>query len=111
VRLHRKLSGDVFNFLVRRLGVPEVSDTQCGFKLFRSAAAQALFGELRTEGFGFDVEVLLLARRRGYRVTEVAINWIDQPGSKVGVITDGPRMLVQILAARRRLARTGETRR
>jgi dolichyl-phosphate beta-glucosyltransferase len=110
VRLHRKLSGDVFNFLVRRLGVREVSDTQCGFKLFRGAAAEALFGELRTEGFGFDVELLLLARRRGYRVTEVAINWADQPGSKVGVLTDGPRMLFQILAARRRLARTGETR-
>ena len=109
VRLHRKLSGDVFNFLVRRLGVPEVSDTQCGFKLFRGAAAEALFGELRTEGFGFDVELLLLARRRGYRVTEVAINWADQPGSKVGVLTDGPRMLVQILAVRRRLARTRET--
>ena len=110
VRLHRKLSGDIFNFLVRRLGVREISDTQCGFKLFRGAAAEALFGELRTEGFGFDVELLLLACRRGYRVTEVAINWADQPGSKVGVLTDGPRMLVQILAARRRLARTGETR-
>ncbi|MBF8288528.1 MAG: Glycosyl transferase, family 2 [Candidatus Rokubacteria bacterium] len=110
VRLHRKLSGDVFNFLVRRLGVPEVSDTQCGFKLFRGAAAEELFGELRTEGFGFDVELLLLARRRGYRVTEVAINWADQPGSKVGVLTDGPRMVMQVLAARLRLARTGETR-
>jgi dolichyl-phosphate beta-glucosyltransferase len=56
------------------------------------------------------VELLLLARRRGFRVVEVAINWADQPGSKVGVLRDGPRMLVQILAARRRLARTGETR-
>jgi hypothetical protein len=40
----------------------------------------------------------------------VAINWADQPGSKVGVLTDGPRMVMQILAARRRLSRTGETR-
>jgi len=110
VRLHRKLSGEVFNFLVRRMGVPDISDTQCGFKLFRGAAAEALFGELRTDGFGFDVEMLLLARRRGYRVAEVAINWADQPGSKVGVFRDGPRMLAQILAARRRLARTSETR-
>jgi len=110
VRLHRKLSGDIFNFLVRRLGVPGISDTQCGFKLFRSAAAEALFRELRTEGFAFDVELLLLARRRGYRVTEVAINWSDQPGSKVGVLMDGPRMLAQILATRWRLAGTGEVR-
>ena len=109
VLLHRKLSGDVFNFLVRRLGVPGISDTQCGFKLFRGAVAQVLFEDLRTEGFAFDVELLLLARRRAYRVTEVAINWADQPGSKVGVLTDGPRMVMQILAARRRLSRTGET--
>ena len=107
VRLHRKLSGDVFNFLVRRLGVPEICDTQCGFKLFRGAAAEALFGELRTEGFGFDVELLLLARRRGYRVAEVAINWADQPGSKVGVLKDGPRMFAQIVRARMRVGRGG----
>ncbi len=106
VRLHRQLSGELFNFLVRRLGVPSIRDTQCGFKLFRGAAADTLFGELRTDGFGFDVELLLLAGRRGYRVAEVAINWADRPGSKVAVWKDGPRMLAQILAARRRLARS-----
>jgi dolichyl-phosphate beta-glucosyltransferase len=110
VRTHRKLSGEIFNFLVRRLGVPDVRDTQCGFKLFRGDAAEALFGELRTEGFGFDVEMLLLARRRGYRVAEVAINWADQPGSKVGVLKDGPRMLAQIVRARARVGRGGRTR-
>ena len=111
VRLHRQLSGDLFNLLVRRLGVPGIKDTQCGFKLFRAAAADTLFGELRTDGFGFDVELLLLARRRGYQVAEVAINWADQPGSKVVVWKDGPRMLAQILAARRRLAKSGRGRR
>ena len=107
VRLHRQVSGEVFNFLVRRLGVQGIKDTQCGFKLFRAAVADTLFGELKTDGFGFDVELLLLARRRGYRVTEVAINWADQPGSKVGVWRDGPRMLAQILAARRRVGQSG----
>ena len=107
VRLHRQVSGGVFNFLVRRLGVRGIKDTQCGFKLFRGAVADTLFGELKTDGFGFDVELLLLARRRGYRVTEVAINWADQPGSKVGVWRDGPRMLAQILAARRRVGQSG----
>ena len=110
VRLHRKLSGEVFNFLVRRLGVPGIADTQCGFKLFRAAAAAALFGELETAGFGFDVELLLRARRRGYRVAEVAINWADQPGSKVGVLKDGPGMLLQIIAARRRVGRADRRR-
>jgi dolichyl-phosphate beta-glucosyltransferase len=105
VRLHRKLSGHVFNFLVRRLGVASVVDTQCGFKLFRGPVADALFPLLATDGFGFDVELLMLAERRGFRVAEVPINWTDQPGSKVGVLREGPRMLYEALAARRRLAR------
>jgi dolichyl-phosphate beta-glucosyltransferase len=53
--------------------------------------------------FGFDVEVLLLARARGWRIAEVAVNWSDQPGSKSGVLTDGPRMLREILLARLRI--------
>jgi len=108
VLLHRKLSGEIFNFFARRMGVGDVTDTQCGFKLFRGAVAERLFGELQTDGFGFDVELLLLARRRGYRVAEVAINWADQPGSKVDVLRDGPRMLAQIVRARIRLARRGK---
>ena len=104
VRLHRKLSGHVFNFLLRRLGVAPVLDTQCGFKLFRGAVAAALFPQVTTDGFGFDVELLMLARRRGFRIAEVAVNWADQPGSKVRVLREGPRMLYEVLAARRRLA-------
>jgi dolichyl-phosphate beta-glucosyltransferase len=104
VRLHRKLAGYVFNFTSRCLGVSGVVDTQCGFKLFRGTVAEALFREVRTDGFGFDVELLLLAQRRGYRIVEVPINWADQPGSKVGVLKDGPRMLLDIARARARLA-------
>ena len=107
VRIHRKVSGEIFNFFARRMGAGDVTDTQCGFKLFRGAVAEALFGELETTGFGFDVELLMLARRRRYRVIEVAINWADQPGSKVEVLRDGPRMLAQIVRARIRLARRG----
>jgi len=109
-RTHRKLSGQVWSRLVRALGVSGVVDTQCGFKLFRGPVADDLFRPLRTEGFGFDVELLLLARRRGYRIVEVPINWTDQPGSKVGVLKDGPRMLAQIVAARLRLALTPDPR-
>jgi dolichyl-phosphate beta-glucosyltransferase len=103
VRAHRQLSGHVFNFLLRRLGVAQVLDTQCGFKLFRGAAAAALFPLVTTDGFGFDVELLMLAGRRGFRVAEVAVNWADQPGSKVRVLREGPRMLYEVLVARRRL--------
>jgi dolichyl-phosphate beta-glucosyltransferase len=103
-RSHRVWAGRVFNWLVARLGVHGIADSQCGFKCFRAAAAEDLFRALRTDGYGFDVELLLLAQRRRYRVAEVAINWADQPGSKVRVLTDGPRMLWQILAARLRPA-------
>ena len=92
-----------FNLIVRALGVWHVTDTQCGFKLFRGEVAAELFPEVRTDGFGFDVELLLLAQRRGYRIVEVPINWVDQPGSRVSVIKEGPRMLAQVLAARLRL--------
>jgi dolichyl-phosphate beta-glucosyltransferase len=112
-RSHRKLSGQVFNFIARCLGVSAVVDTQCGFKLFRGHVADDLFPALTTDGFGFDVELVLLAQRRGYRIAEVPINWADQPGSKVGVLRDGPLMLAQIVRARVRLAvaaRPGERR-
>ena len=103
VRPHRQLVGTVFNLLVRSLGVWRVRDTQCGFKLLRGDVAADLFADLRTDGFGFDVELLLVAQRRGYRIVEVPITWIDQPGSRVSVVKEGPRMLAQVLAARLRL--------
>lgn len=105
-RPHRVLAGRVFNWLRARLGIRGIADTQCGFKLFRGAVAEDLFTHVRTRGFGFDVEVLLLAQARGYRVVEIPVNWADQPGSKVGVLTDGPRMLGQVLLARWRLGRS-----
>jgi len=103
-RWQRRLGGFVFNLAARGLGVGNVVDTQCGFKLFRSGVAEDLFGALQTDGFGFDVELLLLARRRRYRVVEVPINWADQPGSKVGVLRHAPGMLGEIVAARWRLS-------
>ncbi len=104
-RPYRVWAGRVFNWLVAVLGLRGIADSQCGFKCFRAPVAEDLFRALRTDGYGFDVELLLLAQRRGYRIAEVAISWADQPGSKVRVLTDGPRMLWQILAARFALAR------
>ena len=104
-RQHRVRAGRVFNWLVGRLGLRGVADSQCGFKCFRAPVAEDLFRSLTTDGFGFDVELLLLAQRRGYRIVEVAVNWADQPGSKVSVLADGPRMMWQILLARVAVAR------
>jgi dolichyl-phosphate beta-glucosyltransferase len=104
-RSHRVLAGRLFNGLVARLGLPDVGDSQCGFKAFTARAAEMIFGHLRTRGFGFDVELLMLARWYGLRVTEVAVNWSDKPGSKVGVLKTGPGMLWEIVRARARMAR------
>ena len=101
-RRHRVIAGRFFNWLVARLGLRGVADSQCGFKAFQGAVAQELFAPLRTRGFGFDVEVLLRAQGRGHRIVEVPVNWTDQPGSKVGVLMHGPGMLTQIALARLR---------
>ena len=104
-RSHRVAAGRVFNWLVARLGLRSVEDSQCGFKAFTAVAAERLFGRLRTRGFGFDVELLLDAQAAGYRIVEVPVNWTDQPGSKVAVVRHGPGMLWQIVKARLRMGR------
>ena len=103
--LHRRLAGRVFNSIVAWAGLAGVSDSQCGFKCFRAPAALDLFGALETSGFGFDVELLMRALQRGYRIAEVAVNWADQAGGKVGVLTHGPGMLREVLRARRLVPR------
>jgi dolichyl-phosphate beta-glucosyltransferase len=102
-RRHRVLAGRVFNGLVARIGLSDIGDSQCGFKAFTARAAEAIFSKLRTRGFGFDVELLMLARFYGFRVDEIAVNWADKPGSKVGVFKTGPGMLWEILRARLRM--------
>ena len=104
-RPHRVAAGRVFHWVTALVGLRGVVDSQCGFKAFTAAAAADLFGRLRTDGFGFDVELLLLAQRAGYRVDEVAVNWTEREGSKVGVLKDGPAMVWQIVRARLRASR------
>ena len=104
-RPHRVAAGRVFNWLVARVGLRGVADSQCGFKAFAAPAAGRLFGALSTRGFGFDVELLLRAKAAGCRVVEVPVNWADQAGSKVSVLRHGPGMLWQIMMARRRIRR------
>jgi len=82
----REGMGRVFNLLMRmETGLP-FQDTQCGFKLFETPAARAIFGRQRLDGFGFDVEVLFIAKRLGYRVLEVPVRWNDVAGTKVNML-------------------------
>jgi len=100
----RRFAGRTFHQIVRYAGVRGIVDTQCGFKLFRSAVARDLFGRMRTDGFAFDVELLLLAQASGYRIAEVPVNWTHQPGSKVRVVRDGLKMAADVVRLRMRLA-------
>jgi dolichyl-phosphate beta-glucosyltransferase len=99
-KLYRHVIGRTFHFLVERLADSGVKDTQCGFKLFHSRVAQDLFSRMRMDGFSFDVEVLVMARRRGYRVAEVPVNWVHQPGSKVRITLDSLRMAADLVRIR-----------
>jgi dolichyl-phosphate beta-glucosyltransferase len=99
-KLYRHVIGRTFHFLVEWLADGGVKDTQCGFKLFRSRAAQDLFSRMRMNGFSFDVEVLVMARQRGYRVEEVPVNWTHQPGSKVRLTLDSFRMAADLVRIR-----------
>ena len=97
---YRKVIGRVFNGLVNFLILPQIADTQCGFKMFRCEVVGELFSKMTTDGFSFDVEILYLARLKDYKIVEVPINWHDVPGSKVDIIWDSMRMLRDILKFR-----------
>jgi len=101
-RFYRRVIGRIFHGLVEMLTVPGVKDTQCGFKLFRGPVAHDLFSRMRVRGFSFDVELLMMAQRRGYRIAEVPVNWTHQPGSKVNLITDSARMFRDLFIIRGR---------
>jgi len=98
---YRRRIGRVFPLLVRLLVTRAFVDTQCGFKLYRRAAAAALFEPLRHEGFAFDVEVLVRALKRGMRVREEAVEWRNSPESTVNILRDPWKMLAALFAIRR----------
>jgi len=97
---YRHIMGRVFNFLVRLLTVPGFQDTQCGFKCFRREVAHDIFPYQTIDGWGFDVEVLFIAHKRGYRIVEVPINWYYMASSRVNPVKDTLSMLRELLRVR-----------
>ena len=97
----RHIQGRVFSNLVKWLALPGYEDTQCGFKCFRDQAARDLFQAQTFDGMSFDVEVLFIAQRRGYRIVEVPIDWYYQSESRVRLLRDPIRMLADLLTIRR----------
>ena len=98
---YRHLMGRVFNWLVRRLAVPGIHDTQCGFKCFGREAAQLVFPLQRIDGWGFDVELLYIAQRHGLPIVEVPINWYYRDDSRVRPILDTVTMVAELMQIRR----------
>ncbi len=98
--LFREWMGRAFNQAVQLLAVKGIHDTQCGFKLFRQPAAKDIFSRCKLDGFSFDFESLLIARDCGYTIAEVPIRWSHQEGSKVRLLRDGSRMLIDLIRLR-----------
>ena len=96
----RHIMGRVFNRVVQLLVVRGIEDTQCGFKAFQRPVGRDLFSMQRLTGWGFDVEILYLARRRGYRVQQLAIDWFFDPDSRVRGLSDSVTTLAEVLRIR-----------
>jgi dolichyl-phosphate beta-glucosyltransferase len=101
---HRKYLGRLFNSLVNFIVLPNIADTQCGFKLFTAKAGKFLFERQKSDGFSFDVEILYIAQRAGLKIAEVPINWTNAPGSKVNLVKDSIKMFFDIVCFRFRHA-------
>jgi len=96
----RELAGKVFNAVVRAVTGLDFTDTQCGFKAFVREHARIVFEQQRIERFGFDPEILFLAKRHGLRAIEIPVRWAHDPQTKVHVLRDSLRMLGEVLAIR-----------
>jgi dolichyl-phosphate beta-glucosyltransferase len=97
---YRHFVGRCFNLLIRLLALPGLHDTQCGFKCYPAALAEELFREQSLPGWSFDVEILFIARKRGYPIVEIPIPWYFNSESKIRVMNDSIRMGLDLLTIR-----------
>ena len=97
---YRHLGGRVINTLGRLLALPGLQDTQCGFKCFREDVAEDLFNHQTITGWSFDIELLYIARLRGYNIVEIPIPWYFNPDSRLNVVQDALQMNLDILTIR-----------
>jgi dolichyl-phosphate beta-glucosyltransferase len=98
--IYRVLMGKAFNIIVQLVLLPGIWDTQCGFKLFRGDIAHDVFAGLTTDGFGYDPEVLYLAKKKGVRIAEVPVVWRNSAPTKVNAIRSSLDMFRHVLRIR-----------
>jgi len=103
--LYRVMWSRLCNQVIQRSLVPRVLDTQCGFKAFTAEAARNLFASATIDGWAFDLEILALARRRGFAIEEVGIEWKDDNRSRVNPLTDMWKVIREALTIRCNLQR------
>lgn len=101
--LHRYIMGRVHSAIVKIIAIRGFKDTQCGFKMFSRQAAEDLFRVQQIEGIGFDVELLLIARSRGYTVQQIPITWHYDSDSRIELVKDSLGMLRDTWEVRRNL--------
>ncbi|MGA8144698.1 MAG: dolichyl-phosphate beta-glucosyltransferase [Candidatus Acidiferrales bacterium] len=92
----REIAGMIFNGFVRLFTGLEFQDTQCGFKAFVREPSRIIFEQQRIEGFGFDPEILFLAKRHGLRAAEIPVRWAHDPATKVHVVRDSVLMFLDL---------------
>jgi len=93
---HRRLSGKIFQWMIRVVLHLPFSDTQCGFKLFKGSVAKELFSKLKHKGFVFDVEIIYKAYISGYKIAEVGVLWANDPTSTVRFFRDSMKCFVDL---------------
>ena len=98
--IYRMLLGKIFNKIVRVITVRGIIDTQCGFKLFTRRSAREIFRRQLLDRWSFDVEVLYIARKHGFEITEVPVKWSNRKESRVDPLKDSIRMLRDLFVIR-----------
>ncbi|MDX2162731.1 MAG: glycosyltransferase family 2 protein [bacterium] len=93
---YRHIMGRLNNLIIKLTAVRGFEDTQCGFKMFNARAAQDLFDVQQMTGIGFDIEILFIAKRRGYTIREVPITWYFDPDSRMRLVQDSLKLLTEI---------------
>jgi dolichyl-phosphate beta-glucosyltransferase len=101
--IFRRFIGYLCKLFVRIIVMQGFHDTQCGFKLFTVTSAKKIFPLLKTKGFAFDIEVLYLAKKLGFKVKEVGVIWRNSPNSRVNPVIDPLKFFVQIFLIKLRI--------
>ena len=104
----RQSMGKFFTKLVKALVIEDFKDTQCGFKVFRGDIARNLFKEAQIDRFAYDVEILAIGKKKGCKIVEAPVRWINSPESKVNPVKDSLQMLGDLLKIRMTIGKAGK---